>query len=236
MRNLTRSLLAAGVCTFAVMSSAAVAAADATVPPDSEIVADTGVVLDETVETAETAAGEQTCTDPQLFNPLQAFNDKRDYFLAPAGSFEDQTLPGWKLEGGARVSAGSAPYGVTGPGHSSSLALPPGSSATSPEMCVDLSYPTFRFFVAQLVEDSDAELAVDVIYPALEDKNVREAKKLKLKPKDGWKLSDDVKLEPQRLGKKEGWRKVALRFRAKPGKKNGEFRIDDILIDPRRCG
>ena len=75
---------------------------------------------------------------------------------------------------------------------------------------------------------------VDVIYPALAEKNVREAKKFKLKAKDGWQLSDDIKLEPQRLGKRSGWRKVALRFRVEQGKKAASYRIDDILIDPRR--
>ena len=50
----------------------------------------------------------------------------------------------------------------------------------------------------------------------------------------GWRLSDDVKLEPQRLGKASGWRKIAIRFRVKPGNKPATYRIDDVLIDPRR--
>jgi hypothetical protein len=73
-----------------------------------------------------------------------------------------------------------------------------------------------------------------VIYPALASKNVREARRFRLKGKDGWELSDDIKLEPQRLGKQSGWRKVAIRFRVKPGKKPASYRVDDILIDPRR--
>ena len=101
-------------------------------------------------------------------------------------------------------------------------------------MCVDLNYPTFRFFAAQLEADTDSDLYVDVVYPALAKDNVRQAKKFKLKSKDGWQLSDDIKLEPQRLGKQSGWRKVALRFRVEEGKKPASYRIDDILIDPRR--
>ena len=84
-------------------------------------------------------------------------------------------------------------------------------------MCVDLSYPTFRFFVTQLERDTDSDLAVDVIYPGLAKNNVREAKKFRLKAKDGWRLSDDIKLEPQRLGKAWGWRRIALRFRVEIG-------------------
>ena len=196
--------------------------------------ADDEVVLDETVQTETSAAGQATCTDPELFTPLTAFKDRRDYFVAPAGDFEDPQMPGWQFEGGASLAAGSSAHAVLGGTQQLSLALPSGASATSPEMCVDLNYPTFRFFVTQLEEDTDADLRVDVIYPALAEKNVREAKKLKLKAKDGWQLSDDIKLEPQRLGKRSGWRKVALRFRVEEGKKAASYRIDDILIDPRR--
>ena len=101
-------------------------------------------------------------------------------------------------------------------------------------MCVDLNYPSSRFFATQVEADTDAQLVVDIIYPALAKDNVREAEKFRLKSKDGWELSDDVKLEPQRLGKQSGWRKIAVRFRVKPGKKAASYRIDDVLIDPRR--
>ena len=142
-------------------------------------------------------------------------------------------LPGWQLEGGASLVAGGSTHAVLG-STNLSLALPPGSSATSPEMCVDLNYPTFRFFATQLEQDTDAQLAVDVIYPALAEKNVRQAERFRLKSRDGWALSHDIKLEPQRLGKRSGWRKVAIRFRVEPGKRPASYRIDDVLIDPRR--
>jgi hypothetical protein len=103
-------------------------------------------------------------------------------------------------------------------------------------MCVDLNYPTFRFF-SEMVADanSDTELAVDVIYPGLAKDNVRNARSFRHKLNEQWKLSEDVKLEPQRLGKRAGWRKIALRFRVEPGKKApAAYRIDDVLIDPRR--
>ena len=153
-----------------------------------------------------------------LFNPLLAFKDRRDYFVAPAGDFEDSEPPrAGSSRAGPRVTSGNSPHAVTGEAHANSLSLPAGSSATSPEMCVDLSYPTFRFFVAQLEPDTDSDLAIDVIYPGLAKNNVREAKKFRLKAKDGWKLSDDIKLEPQRLGKAWGWRRIAIRFRVEIG-------------------
>ena len=234
----TRALLTLASCAAALALAAPAALADTTAEPvaaaDSPIQADEGTVLAETVRTDESAAGERTCTAPRLFNPLLAFKDRRDYFVAPAGDFEDSTLPGWQLTGGAAVTSGNSPHAVTGEAHANSLSLPAGSSATSPEMCVDLSYPTFRFFVAQLERDTDSDLAIDVIYPGLAKNNVREAKKFRLKAKDGWKLSDDIKLEPQRLGKAWGWRRIAIRFRVESDNKSAAYRVDDVLIDPRR--
>jgi hypothetical protein len=189
---------------------------------------------DETVRTAESAAGEQTCRAPRLFNPLVAFKDKRDYFMAPSGDFEDAALPGWRLTGGAGVTAGGSPHAVATASHGSALTLPPGSTAVSPEFCIDLNYPTFRFFATQSAVDTDSDLIVDVVYPALDKDNVRQAGKFTYKAKDGWRLSEDVKLEPQRLGKPSGWRRVAIRFRVEQGKKPATYRVDDLLIDPRR--
>jgi hypothetical protein len=210
---------------LAIFAPAALAQEPAVV--DSPIQADEGQVLDDTVQPETSAAGEQTCVAPALSNPLAAFKDRRNYFLAPAADFEDTSLPGWELSGGASVIADPSDS------RTSSLSLPPGSSATSPEMCVDLDYPSFRFFATQLAAQTDSALAVDVVYPALSRNNVRQAKLLRLNARDGWKLSDDIKLEPQRLGKKWGWRRVALRFRNVAGKQPGAFRIDDILVDPR---
>jgi hypothetical protein len=218
---------------LAAPAALAATTGDAEAAIASPIQATEGTVLAETVTPEQSAAGQQTCASPQLFTPLVAFKDRREYFVAPAGDFEDPALPGWELSGGARVTTGNAAQAVTGAAQAS-LSLPPGSSATSPELCVDLNCPTFRFFVTQLERDTDSELAVDVIYPALQRNNVREAKKLRLKAQDGWRLSDDIKLEPQRLGKVAGWRKIAIRFRVESGKKAADYRIDDILVDPRR--
>jgi hypothetical protein len=237
MHDRPRAILTLAGCAAGLMLGAPAAIADTTDQPDPAIdtpIEADGTVLAETVRPDESAAGEQTCAAPRLFNPLVAFKDRRDYFIAPAGDFEDSSLPGWQLTGGASVTSGNSTHAVMGEGQASSLSLPPGSSATTPEMCVDLNYPTFRFFVSQLEEDTDSDLAVDVIYPALARNNVREAKKLKLRAKDGWRLSDDIKLEPQRLGKRSGWRRVAIRFRVEDGKKASDYRVDDILIDPRR--
>ena len=204
MQDRTRAILTLAGCAAGLMLGAPAAIADTADQPepaiDSPIEAD-GTVLAETVRPAETAAGEQTCAAPRSVQPARRVQGSARLLHRPGRRLRGPDLPGWQLTGGASVTSGSSPHAVTGEAQASSLSLPPGSSATTPEMCVDLNYPTFRFFVSQLEADTDSDLAVDVIYPALAKNNVREAKKFRLRAKDGWRLSDDIKLEPQRLGK-----------------------------------
>ena len=67
----------------------------------------------------------------------RSFGDPRSYALAPPGSFTG-AVPGWQLLDGARSPQ------IPCAGHRSRC--PPGASAISPGMCVDLDYPHFRFF------------------------------------------------------------------------------------------
>jgi hypothetical protein len=69
--------------------------------------------------------------------------DPLPYTLAPDGGFENGAA-GWSLSRGAKVVAGNEPFALSGPG-SRSLYLPAGSSATSPPMCVGLLLPIVRF-------------------------------------------------------------------------------------------
>lgn len=71
----------------------------------------------------------------------QAFLDYGDsdyYFLAPSGDFESGA-PGWSLANGASLVDSPAGTGV-------SLSLPPGGSATSPEICVTRRHVSARLF------------------------------------------------------------------------------------------
>jgi hypothetical protein len=183
-------------------------------------------------EPASTAASQATCSDPQLEQPFTAFKDSRDYFLAPGGSFEDSSA-GWQLDEGASVVAENEPFGVHGLGDNYSLHLPAGASAISPTMCVDLYYPTMRFVSIQQT-DKDAELDVEVVYPNAtqgDGSKWHKTTSLKAKGRDGWRVTKDVDLHPDRGGKKAGWRLVALRFTADGDQ--GSWLIDNIYVDPR---
>ena len=107
--------------------------------------------------------------------------------------------------------------------------MPSGSTAVSPVMCVDMTYPTARMWAQTLGGDGD--VTVSVSYAGT---------KTELKPQDvghvrgekgRWKLSGDVHIKPELAGKDTGWRKVAFVLTA--GGKTGQFQIDDIYVDPR---
>ena len=229
-----RTRFAGAALAVAMCALAASPAYAADIVPATDVAAIAGSdddgLTNETVTANETAAGEQTCTDPVLANHLAGFGDTRDYFLAPGGNFEAGSTNGWQFTGGAGLADGNEPFNVLGSG-SSSLALPAGSSATSPVFCVDINYPTFRFVANQAQAAADAGLQVDVIYPEIAKGNVHRA--AIYKPFKTWALTKDVKLDPQRAGKAAGWRKVALRFSVPGTKKGADWRIDNILIDPK---
>ncbi|MEA2322635.1 MAG: hypothetical protein QOD81_2485 [Solirubrobacteraceae bacterium] len=176
----------------------------------------------ELVEPAVVEESVQSCTAPALSTALAAYGDDRSYFTAPGGDFED--AEGWQLRGGAALTGGSSPLGLGG--GMTSLRLPAGSSATSPVFCVDLDYPTFRFWASQA---AGRGLAVDVIYPGFVQNKVQAAANVKADA--AWTLVKDVKLKPAKVESAWGWRHVAIRFRA-----TAETRVDDVLIDPRMRG
>lgn len=75
----------------------------------------------------------------QLFAPWQ---DAANYLLAPNGSFEFGST-GWSLSGGAGIVNGNEPFLPTG---THSLALPSGSTATSPTVCLGTKQLYIRMF------------------------------------------------------------------------------------------
>lgn len=179
-------------------------------------------------EPATTAASADSCTEPALEQPFSALGDSRDYVLAPGGAFEDATAPGWTLTGGAAVVDTADPLALGSVGDSNSLSLPPGSSAVSPTMCVDLNYPTMRF-VGKQVGAKASGVDVDVIYPDAQD-HWEQAANVRATSSVGWHVTDDVRVRPEQGGKTSGFRLVALRFTAK---NQGTWLIDDVYVDPR---
>lgn len=102
---------------------------------------------------APAAASASPCAgEPTSSQVFADFHDRDMYFLAPGGDFESGA--GWDLRDGAEVHFD---------GSNSALALPGGSTAISPPICVAQGYPHGRMYGAT-ASDRKARVEVDVIY------------------------------------------------------------------------
>jgi hypothetical protein len=108
------------------------------------IVAATTLVAASTAHAGLLTAPAANCDDPPIDRPFVPWIDLANYVLAPEGALE--SAQDWSLKGDAGLVAGNETYYVTDEDHSTSLRLPPGSSATTAPMCVGLEHPTLRFF------------------------------------------------------------------------------------------
>jgi hypothetical protein len=164
--------------------------------------------------------------DTALGTPFLPWGDTANYALAPGGNFESGAA-GWKLEGGARVVAGNAPFKVGGARDAASLLLPAHAVATSPPMCVDITYPFFRFF-ASGVPSGNSPLRVDVLFVD-EKGRAKVANHGQIRAAStSWFLSDSVALG-LRFDDTVVSQHVAFRFTARGA---GSWRIDDVYVDP----
>ncbi len=166
------------------------------------------------------------CDNSALTQPFQRWGDTSSYKLIAGGSFESGA-PGWTLSNGARVVAGSEPYGVTGSVGKASLYLPAGASAQSPLTCVNAAYPTFRFLARN--DWTLSAVLVQVVYsvPLVGPVAV---------PVGGVALSGTWQPTIPMLTASAvpglldgGTTPVALRFTALLGASH----IDDVFVDPR---
>ena len=170
-----------------------------------------------------------TCPSPTLSQPFLPWNDSSQYFLAPAGSMEnDPTAAGWQLSGGAGLANGNEPFDVTGnPLDSSSLALPAGSSATTPWICATRSDPYIRFF-AQNTGSGSSQLEVDALYynngGKLMSKNVA-----MLSAGASWSPSDQIRVLNAIKPGPDGTAQIAFQFTPVG---SGSWSMDDLYIDP----
>jgi hypothetical protein len=169
------------------------------------------------------------CTSPDSDQVFSPWVDYASYFLAPDGGFESGA-DGWALDG-ASVAPANESYAVSGTG-SSSLAVPNGSSATSPIVCVGLEHPTVRFFARKTsgtgsVPSRDS-LRVDVL---VED-NLGIISSLPVGVVGGtrsWQPSAPLVVAASLLPLLPG-EHTPVAFRFTP--QGGDWQIDDVYVDP----
>jgi hypothetical protein len=172
-----------------------------------------------------------TCPDATT-QPFLQWTDLAFYTFVPNGGFEDNAA-GWALSGGASIVAGNESFFVRGSG-SRSLALPAGSSVTSPRMCIGLLSSKMRFFVKNAGSQA-SRLKVQIIYGGgvgglvgglgstlgISDVGSIAAGK-------AWQPSSQVPMLGGALPLLTQW----VQFRFKPADSSGGWRIDDIYLDP----
>jgi hypothetical protein len=111
--------------------------------------------------TAFFAASAQACSYEKGEAVFSPWGDQRAYVLAPDGGFAAGGA-GWSLEDGAAVVAGNETSYLNSASDSQSLALPEGSSAMSPTLCVGHDTPFLRAMVRS--NGKGARLRVEMIY------------------------------------------------------------------------
>lgn len=170
-----------------------------------------------------TGATPALCEGQVFSQPFTEFGDTRFYTLAPGGEF-NSAAEGWKLSGGAKLTATTRPNGSTG----GALSLPAGATATSPPMCVTRQYPIAQVWVNAAT--GTRKVAVYVSYAGTRSETEpKEVGKLK-KGSGVWTLSE-FRLQPKLAGSEEAPHNVTFTFQAAAG--TGETQLYDLYIDPR---
>jgi hypothetical protein len=172
------------------------------------------------------------CGDQVFEKVFLAWNDHRDYALAPNGSFESG-LDGWTVSEGVEVQPHANSH-VAAPGESA-LFMPADSAAVSPPICLTPDYPAARLFGQTVVPGrSAATLRVQIVFPPA---NAGGEPRLKpagtLRRERTWDATRKFGLKPGQIAKaagEDGTTMVRLRFTTRRG---ASWLIDDLFIDPR---
>jgi hypothetical protein len=163
----------------------------------------------------------------KVFAPWQ---DAANYLLAPNGSFEFGS-GGWSLTGGAGIVSGNEPFYPTG---THSLALPSGSSATSPTVCLGTQQLYIRMFGKDL-GGTDSGLRVRIQFYGLLN-NLLGYKDFAVFPGGGdWAPTSQVQsggglLTP--LPVVSILSSTSARIQITPLGSGSRWQIDDVYIDP----
>lgn len=172
---------------------------------------------------AYSANAQAACSYPDATQVFSTYKDNGWYQLAPDGGLAERGN-GWTLQGGAELVADPSARNHEGVQEETALRLSPGSSATSPPVCVDPTTPSFRFMMRNIGE-KDGKVRVTVAY----ENTVKVVKAINTdlhSDKNEWLPSPPVKLdtgdEPERAAR--------ITFTAKDQKST--YLVDDLYIDP----
>jgi hypothetical protein len=171
-----------------------------------------------------------SCGSQKESQPFARWGDTNSYFLVTGGTFEAGAVP-WVLWSGASVGAGNETYYVNASTDRSSLSLPSGSSATSPAVCTSIYQPTVRLFVKN-TGSSSSRLRVEALYPGLLG-GVQVARLGDLSGTSAWQPTPAMGLTVTNLLATLSLQQTAIAYRFAPEDTSGQWRIDDVYVDPR---
>jgi len=176
------------------------------------------------------ASSAQACTysgAKQVFSPWQ---DSHNYVLAPDGGFESGAA-GWTLRGGAGAVAGNESFYIHGSADRSSLALPNGSSATSPPICVALDTPAFRL-MARNTGDPSSRLLVTASYKLLGISAVQTKVLNTVQGGKSWAPAQSMSVVLGLSTIVGTLIPSSIQIRITPLDSRGNWQVDDLYIDP----
>jgi hypothetical protein len=171
-----------------------------------------------------------SCGNQVESHPFARWGDNNNYTLVPGGTFEAGSLP-WALSSGANDVAGNESYYVNASSDHNSLSLPSGSSATSLALCTSIYDPTLRLF-AKNTGAASSRLRVEALYPGLLG-GVQVARLGELSGTSTWQPSPELQLTAANLLATLSLQRTVIAFRFTPEGTGGQWRIDDVYLDPR---
>ena len=157
---------------------------------------------------------------------FSAWGDLHPYYLVPNGGFESGSN-GWSLRG-ASVVYGNEPFYPSG---SHSLALPSGSTATSPVVCIGPNDLGIRMFVSD-AGGTDSGLRVRVLWYGLLNQLLGGSDYGTFTPGSGWGPSSSIdssggfNLLLPLVGS------TSARIQITPIGSGSNWRVDDLYVDP----
>ena len=166
-----------------------------------------------------------SCPGVSYSQPFSQWGDANSYFLATGGSFEGTNS--WNLAGGAQVVGGNEPFYLNSRRDSHSLVLPPGSSATTPAMCLAALSPHMR--LVGFASDGSG-VHVDVYAKGLLGL-VQLPVSANIDLSSSWAPSGDVSLLLQNVLALTNLGTTTVYFRFSPIG-SGTVQMDDLYIDP----
>jgi hypothetical protein len=159
-------------------------------------------------------------------HPFASWNDLGSYTLVSGGDAEG-ALSGWTLNG-AGVVEGNEPFKVGRSTDHRSIALVGGASVTTAPICIDSTYPWFRFF-ARNTSGRLAQLKVDIFFTDTLGR-VRNAGTGAYSTASGaWVPTGTMGIDIAWQAIPGGSLPVTFRFTAVG---SASFLIDDVYVDP----